>query len=201
MIKWGLSEYDYDQLVGRDFETIASGEIEIQAVDNPGSDSISIPFLGWWPSATYGGSPHWWENYDLTVTESLDELRFIQLRLDETPSKSYYLVVPELDIDPFIPISGAQIESDSYDLFYEGGVIDQLLNEYYQLANIVGVELDLPDLVEHVNQPVSAGPPGSGEFNDSPVSVPEPSSAFGVLVFGIFFVGVILKRSLFRLAK
>jgi len=185
MAKFNLSEYDHDQLVGLDFETIDSGYLEIP-LDNANNNSISIPFLGHRSYAHPSTSFNYWDQFDLTVRESLDELRFIQLRLNEDPAYSYFLVVPDLNIDPFILLDGASIDLDGYDIVDEEWGFDLLLKAKFQEFDIVEAELEISDMVEDVNQTVA---------------VPEPSSAFGVLVFGVVFLGVFLKRSLSRLAK
>lgn len=184
MVRWDLNEYDNDQLVGLDFEVINSGYIEV--ADNNGSDSISIPFLWWWPSYSYSAGFNYWDSYDLSVQESFDELRYIQVQLSEEPSESYYLVIPELDINAFRPLDGAEINSEDYELMYEEGVLEQLLNENYELIALGEEEIYILDMVEYVNQ---AKP------------VPEPSSALGVLVFGMAFIGVLIKRGWSKLTQ
>ncbi|MGK7904651.1 MAG: hypothetical protein AB4352_25250 [Hormoscilla sp.] len=184
MIKWDLSEYDQDQLVGLDFEEINSGYIEV--ADNNGSDSISIPFLWWWPSYSYSASFNFYSYYDSSVQESFDDLRYIQVQLSEDPSESYYLVIPELDENVFSLLDGAEITSEDYEVMYEEGALEQLLNENYKLIALEEEELYIPDMVGYVNQAKPA---------------PEPSSALGVLVFGMAFVGVLIKRGWSKLTR
>ena len=191
MVDWNLSEWDFDQLAGIDFNFIRSGEIEIQAVDSPDNESISIPFLGYWPRYTYSTRFNFWDQYDLTVQERAEEeLRFVNFVLAEDTNESYFLFLPELEIDPFIPLDGAQINLTSAEPFYQDDldeVFTAILKDSYSLTNILEVELDVPDVLP-LPQPV-------------PTPVPEPTSVVTFVVFGVALLGGIVKRSIFQLKK
>lgn len=205
MASWFVEESDYQQTSGIEFDLMRSGYLNVQATDGNASDAISMPFLWWSPRYSYYSSSvyfWWWDGNELAtggnVEEELNNLHFVKFELDEDPDEFYYLVVPQVDKNPFIALDGMYLELDSYDPTYEDGLFEQILNNNHELVGVEDAELDIADLLNWValanQQQTTAAMEISVPNPDKSESVPEPSAVSGVLVVGAVLLVVAVKR-------
>lgn len=186
-----VNEFDYEQTSGWEYDTLNSGFLHI---DDPAEEAISIPFVWWFPRFAFIRGFNWWEDLNLSVGgdethAGLDSLRYINFEVDDNPDEFYYLVVPQLeDNDPFAQLDGVFIDVEEPVAELTNGTIEQILASNYTLDRIEeDNSVEITTLLERPEEP--------------PASVPEPSPSGGISLLSLLFIGVWLKRRLFKHQK
>lgn len=205
MADWLTQEQNYQQTSGLDFEFGRSGYFQVSPQNDP-SESINLAYIWWIPFPSHNSTIHWWDGYELAggqsiSDEQLNSLRFIRFSPSANSDESYYLVLPEVDIDPFIDFNNIFLESQLADPTLDDSIFSEMVTRHYQVTQVTEAELDLQDLVNFglpessPSQPEVPVTAPNHEGQDS-ASVPEMTSPLSLLVLGALFLGCLLRRQL-----
>ncbi|MEM9539516.1 MAG: hypothetical protein AAGA60_08390 [Cyanobacteria bacterium P01_E01_bin.42] len=220
---WLFAETNtYKQTAGFEYDTIDSGWLTL------GYPEQITPYLWWFPqfqynpdgTVFYSASPDlaWWDKIPELSGENeqyLEDLTFFKFTRYNNPSEFSYLVFPELETNPFIPLEDGEYVYSTYEdpSMNPEEIIEQILdpsftivgidNDLEEELTIFDVLPDLPSLEETENNEETPEKPEpcvegmSDPFVDcSPntVSVPEYSSIFGFILLGTAFCCGLFKR-------
>ncbi|MDB9314748.1 hypothetical protein PN462_16665 [Spirulina sp. CS-785/01] len=197
---WMYAEtLNYQQTAGYQFQSLTSGYLGVQN----SSTSIYKPFL-WWEPSSSSQSPgfFWWENdpYFSSEPENLEELEnldFVKFELSDDPSEFTFLVIPNLEENPFKTKNGDWVLSESYDPSVDISLFDVLLKSDYERCGVDYQDLTVSDL---------SSDGGSSMVNHSiqtcmndiadpdPTDVPESSSILSFCLLGLVLFLVTWKR-------
>lgn len=147
---------------------------------------------------------YWWDGYELSdgqplLTESLSAINFVRFTSYEDPDEFYYLLIPNLDPDPFLSFDSIYLESKNASPTSDIFLLTSLINSDYEVNQISGANVgfediltfELPETYESVVEvPVDTQPSESQQSQD----IPEPTSTLSLILIGIIFGGSALKR-------
>ncbi|MEC4982906.1 MAG: hypothetical protein SAJ37_07205 [Oscillatoria sp. PMC 1068.18] len=204
MVAFSVEELSYKKTENIEIDFIRSGTIQIQPTNDPNANSIDIPFL-WWTArrSSNPGSYKWWEDYELQDGGSLEEsglsdLRFVKFNLIDIPDglneppPLYYLVLPQLDNDPFLDLNGIEVDLASFNPSAFDDTFNTLLKDSYEGIGVENQFLEIPDLCPVRQQCIAEVDP---QPPVPPEKVPEPGTNFGILALAIIFFVAIVKRN------
>lgn len=201
MAYWFAEESDYQQTTGLELEFIRSGYLQIQT---PTNELLSYDFVGWWYWYSRSASFRWWDPYDLLAgsndsnseADLPNQLRYINLERDAAPGEGFYLMLPNLEENPFIELDGIYIEADGDEPLYDEGLFSQFLKSGYELVGIQDAELEITDLLNSAttNQALIGGGDRLSNNPEAVASTPEPSSLVGVLAISVVVLAAMVKR-------
>jgi hypothetical protein len=200
---WSAQQQNYQDTGGLVFSPGTSGHIQVTPQDGS-NEVLDLPFLWWMPYQTHATTFYWWEDYELSdggslMTESLSAINFVRFTSYSDPDEFYYLLLPNLDPDPFLSFDSIYLESENANPTNDVPLLTSLINSEYEVNQIttsnVGFEdiltFERPDLLQPEPE-VPLNPP-SPESPDSQ-DVPEVTSPLSLLLIGILLAGSILKR-------
>lgn len=202
---WSAQQQNYQDTGGLAFSSGTSGYIQITPQDGS-SDALNLPFLWWMPYQTHTTTFYWWEDYELSdgqllLTESLSAINFVRFTSYQDPDEFYYLLLPNLDPDPFLSFDSIYLESQNYNPTVDIPLLTSIISPEYEVNQItasnVGFEdiltFELPDSPESiVETPLEPKLPESQQHQD----IPEPTSPLTLILLGILLAGSVLKRRL-----
>lgn len=205
MTDWLTQERHYQQTSGLDFEFGRSGYFQVSPRNDP-SESINLAYIWWIPFPSHTSTIYWWDGYELAGGQSisdqqLNSLRFIRFSPSANSNESYYLVLPDVEVDPFIDFNNIFLESQLTDPTLDDSIFSEMVTRHYQVTQVTEAELTLEDLVNFgLPEPSTPQPevpvnPPNNEAQDS-ASVPETTSPLSLMVLGVLFLGCLLRRQL-----
>ncbi|WP_159786253.1 hypothetical protein [Sodalinema gerasimenkoae] len=205
MADWLTQEQNYQQTSGLDFEFGRSGYFQVSPQNDP-SESINLAYIWWIPFPSHNSTIYWWDGYELAggqsiSDEQLNSLRFIRFSPSANSNESYYLLLPDVEVDPFIDFNNIFLESQLTDPTLDDSIFSEMVTGDYQVTQVIEAELDLEDLV---NFGLPESPPSQPEVpvtvpnheGQNSASVPEMTSPLSLLVLGALFLGCLLRRQL-----
>ena len=205
MTSWLVQERSYQQTSGLDFAFGRSGYFQVAPRNDP-SQSINLAYIWWIPFPSHSSTIFWWDGYELDggqsiSDEQLNSLRFIRFSASTNSNESYYLVLPDVEVDGFLPLNNIFLGSQLADPTLDDSIFSEMVTRHYQVTQVTEAELDLQDLVNFglpessPSQPEVPVTAPNHEGQDS-ASVPEMTSPLSLLVLGALFLGCLLRRQL-----
>ena len=200
---WSAQQQNYQDTGGLAFSSGTSGYIQVTPQDGS-SDAFNLPFLWWMPYQTHATTFYWWEDYELSdggslPTESLNDLSFVRFTSYEDSDEFYYLLLPNLDPDPFLSFDSIYLESQSYDPTVDIPLLTSIISPEYEVNRItasnVGFEdiltFERPDAHESI---IDVPKDRSVSETSGSQEIPEPTSPLSLILIGIILGGAALKR-------
>lgn len=205
MTSWLVQERSYQQTAGLDFAFGRSGYFQVAPRNDP-SQSINLAYIWWIPFPSHSSTIFWWDGYEFDggqsiSDEQLNSLRFIRFSASTNSNESYYLVLPDVEVDGFLPLNNIFLGSQLADPTLDDSIFSEMVTRHYQVTQVTEAELDLQDLVNFglpessPSQPEVPVTAPNHEGQDS-ASVPEMTSPLSLLVLGALFLGCLLRRQL-----
>ncbi|KPQ39397.1 MAG: PEP-CTERM protein-sorting domain [Phormidium sp. OSCR] len=200
---WSAQQQNYQDTTGFIFTPGVSGYIQVTPKDGS-SDVLNLPFLWWMPHQPYATTFHWWDDYELSdggamQTESLSAINFVRFTSYQNPDEFYYLLIPNLDPDPFLSFDSIYLESKNANPTSDIFLLTSLINSDYEVNQLTGANVEFEDILTFelpesyesvVEVPVDTQPSESQQSQD----IPEPTSTLSLILIGIIFGGSALKR-------
>ena len=202
---WSAQQQNYQDTGGLAFSSGTSGYIQVTPQDGS-SDTLDLPFLWWMPYQTHTTTFYWWEDYELSdggslPTESLNDLSFVRFTSYEDSDEFYYLLLPNLDPDPFLSFDSIYLESQDYNPTVDIPLLTSIISPEYEVNRITASNVGFEDILtfERPDPPqlepeVPLNPPSPESPNSQ--DVPEVTSPLSLLLIGIILAASLLKRRL-----
>ncbi|NMG59524.1 PEP-CTERM sorting domain-containing protein [Geitlerinema sp. P-1104] len=200
---WSAQQQNYQDTGGLVFSPGTSGYIQVTPQDGS-SEALNLPFLWWMPYYHRASTFYWWEDYELSdggplMTENLSAINFVRFTSYSDPDEFYYLLIPNLDPNPFLSFDSIYLQSENANPTSDIPLLTSLINSDYEVNQITGAKVEFEDILTfelpNTNESVVEVPVET-EFPETQQSqdIPEPTSTLSLILIGIIFGGSALKR-------